>query len=221
METIEKSTLTLLSDLAKNNDREWFSKNRSRYEPAKANFERFVQGIINELIPQNPILKGLEAKSCIFRINRDIRFSKDKSVYKTNFGAFIVRGGRKNGDRYTGYYIHLEPGGNSMLAGGSYMPPMPWLTEIREKISENGEKFLKIINNKEFADFFGPLDGERLKSAPKGFSSDNKYIEYLKMKSFVAIRMISDKEVTSEGYPALILKGSKIMKPLNDFLDSE
>jgi uncharacterized protein (TIGR02453 family) len=221
METIEKSTLEFIADLAKNNKREWFAANRSRYEAAKKDFELFVQSIIDSLIPTNPILKGLEAKSCIFRINRDIRFSKDKSIYKTNFGAFIVKGGRKNGDKYTGYYIHLEPGGNSMLAGGSYMPPMPWLTDIREKIADDGDKFLKIIKNKDFVQFFGELDGEKLKSAPKGFTNDHKFIEYLKMKSFVAIRMISDKEVTSPGYTDLIMKGCALMKPLNNFLDTE
>ena len=221
MKIIEKSTLDFLADLAKHNDREWFAANRKRYESAKKDFELFVQSVIEKLLPDNPILKGLEAKSCIFRINRDIRFSKDKSIYKTNFGAFIVRGGRRNGDKYPGYYIHLEPGGNSMIAGGSYMPPMPWLSNIREKIGDEGDKFLKIVRNSEFVKFFGELDGEKLKSAPKGFSNDHKYIEYLRMKSFVAVRMITDREVTSGGYMDLVLKGFSLMKPLNDFLDTE
>lgn len=219
METIDKSTLAFLSDLAKNNNREWFAENRKRYEAAKSDFESFVQDIINELIPANPILKGLEAKSCIFRINRDIRFSKDKSIYKTNLGAFIVRGGRKNGDKYTGYYIHLEPGGNSMIAGGSYMPPMPWLTQIREKIDEEGDKFVKIVRNKEFVSFFGELDGEKLKTAPKGYPSDHKHIEYLKMKSLIALKIIPDKDVISNKYQEIVLKGFAMMKPLNEFLD--
>jgi len=219
METIDKSTLAFLSDLAKNNNREWFSQNRSRYESSKADFESFVQSIINELIPINPILRGLEAKSCIYRINRDIRFSKDKSVYKTNFGAFIVRGGRKNGDKYTGYYIHLEPGGKSMIAGGSYMPPMPWLTQIREKIDEEGEKLVKIVRSKEFLNYFGELDGEKLKTSPKGFPGDHKYIGYLKMKSLIALKMMPDKDVTSEKYSEIVLRGFSLMKPLNDFLD--
>jgi uncharacterized protein (TIGR02453 family) len=83
----------------------------------------------------DPIIKGLEAKSCIFRINRDIRFTNDKSPYKSNFGAFIVRGGKKNGDKFAGYYFHIEPE-KSIIAGGAYMPPAPWLSAIREKIDE-------------------------------------------------------------------------------------
>jgi uncharacterized protein (TIGR02453 family) len=216
---IEKSTLQFLSDLKKHNEREWFAASRKRYEEARSNFENLIQETLNEIITFDPILKGLEVKSCIYRINRDIRFSNDKTIYKTHFGAFITRGGRKNGDKYAGYYVHVEPGGNSMIAGGAYMPPMPWLTAIREKISEEGESFKKIINEKEFVKFFGMIEGEKLKSAPKGYSRDHKYIEFLKLKSFLAARAISDKEIVGDDCLDLIIRGSKIMKPLNDFMN--
>ncbi len=219
MVQIQNPTLQFLTDLKCNNNRDWFLQNKKRYDQAKKNFEEFVQALIDEIATFDPIIRGLEAKSCTYRINRDIRFSEDKTLYKTHLGAFIVRGGRKYGDRFAGYYFHVEPGDNSMLAGGSYIPPMPWLTSIREKIGEEGEKFLRIINNREFSDFFGELEGEKLKTAPKGFPKDHPYIELLKMKSFLASRIIKDKDIVSDKCFDLVLKGSKVMKPLNEFLN--
>ncbi|MCU0461227.1 MAG: DUF2461 domain-containing protein [Bacteroidales bacterium] len=219
MITIQKSTLAFLSDLRKHNEREWFNDNRHRYLEAKSDYESFVQALIDEIIKFDPILKGLEAKSCTYRINRDIRFSNDKTIYKTHMGAFIVKGGKKNGDRFAGYYVHVEPGNNSMIAGGAYIPPMSWLTAIRKKIDEQGDKFIKILNDKELKNYFGSIEGEKLKSAPKGFSRDHPNIELLKMKSFLVTRIISDKEIVSDGAFNLILKASKAMKPLNDFLN--
>lgn len=216
---IQTSTLHFLKDLKLHNDKDWFIKNRPRYEDARRNFEYFVQAVIDEISSFDPILKGLEVTSCTYRINRDIRFSNDKTIYKTHFGAFIVRGGKRNGDRLAGYYVHVEPGNNSMIAGGAYMPPMPWLTALRGKIDEQGDKLLKIINQKDFVKIFGGLEGEKLKSAPKGYPKDHPYIELLKMKSFLVVKMIPDKEVTSESCIDTIINASRIMKPLNDFLN--
>lgn len=216
---IKQQTLEFLTGLKHNNDREWFGKNRQRYEEAKLNFESFIQDAINRITEFDPILKGLEAKSCIYRINRDIRFSPDKTIYKTHLGAFIVKGGRKNGDRYAGYYIHIEPGGNSMIAGGAYMPPAPWLRAIREKIDEQGRKLLKILDNKELRGYYGELEGERLKSAPKGYPTDHPYIELLRMKSFLVSNTYTDREVLADDFFEDIIKGCAIMKPLNDFLN--
>jgi uncharacterized protein (TIGR02453 family) len=219
MEQIKKSTLEFLSDLKLHNEREWFNKNRRRYDEARLNFESFVQAVINAITEFEPILKGLEAKSCTYRINRDIRFSNDKTIYKTHMGAFIVAGGKKNGDRFGGYYFHIEPGGNSMIAGGSYMPPMPWLSAIREKISEEGDKFIKIVNEESFMKYFGGIEGEKLKSAPKGYPKDHTYIEFLKLKSFLVSRIISDREIISHECMDMVIESCKKMKPLNDFLN--
>ena len=219
MEHMNRSTLDFLRDLRKNNDRDWFHENRTRYIEAKSNYESFIQAVIERITAFDPILKGLEASSCTYRINRDIRFSNDKTLYKTHMGAFIVRGGKQNGDRFAGYYIHIEPGNNSMIAGGAYMPPAPWLRMIREKIDEQGDRFRKITENKEFMNFFGDIEGEKLKTAPKGFPKDHPLVELLKMKSYLVARIIPDKEVTGTGFFELIIKGAKIMKPLNDFLN--
>ncbi|MCU0472488.1 MAG: DUF2461 domain-containing protein [Bacteroidales bacterium] len=219
MATIQKSTIQFLSDLKLHNDKEWFNANRKRYESARSDFETFVQAAIDEISLFDPILKGLESKSCTYRINRDIRFSNDKTIYKTHLGAFVVRGGKRNGDRFAGYYIHVEPG-NSMIAGGAYMPPSAWLSAIREKIAEHGKEFLKITSDPDFIRFFGAIEGEKLKSAPKGYSRDHPHIELLKLKSFLSARQISDSKMTSESCLEYIVSACRAMKPLNDFLNN-
>lgn len=219
MVQIKKSTLEFLHDIRQNNEREWFSRNRNRYEDARFNFESFVQTLIDEVTKYDPILKGLEAKSCTYRINRDIRFSNDKTIYKSHMGAFIVRGGKKNGDRFAGYYFHVEPGGASMVAGGAYMPPMPWLTAIRSKIAENGDRFIKIINDRTFKKYFGDIEGEKLKSTPRGYSSDHPFADLLKYKSYLVSKMIPDDIVTGKDCFSQVVEACRIMKPLNDFLN--
>lgn len=219
MVQIKKSTLEFLYDIKLNNEREWFSRNRSRYEDARSNFESFVQVLIHEITKFDPILKGLEAKSCTYRINRDIRFSNDKTIYKSHMGAFIVRGGKKNGDKFAGYYFHIEPEGASMVAGGAYMPPMPWLSAIRSKIAENGDRFIKIINDKTFKKYYREIEGEKLKSAPRGYASDHPFADLLKYKSYLVSKMIPDDIVTGEDCFGQVVEACRIMKPLNDFLN--
>jgi len=217
MPQINKSTLDFLSDLKLHNDRDWFHENHVRYETAKLNFETFVQAVIDAVTKFDPILKGLEAKTCIFRINRDIRFSHDKSIYKTNFGAFIVRGGKKNSDRFPGYYFHVDPEG-SFVAGGAYIPPAPWLNAIREKIDENGDELMRIITHRDFIKYFGKLEGEKVKTTPKGYAKDHPHIELLKHKSFLAEAEIPRRILTSESCFDLVISAFRAMKPLNDFL---
>ena len=219
MEQIKKSTLDFLKIFKSNNNRDWFIKNRSLYSEAKDNFESFVQEIINKIIDFEPIMKGLEVKSCVYRINRDVRFSNDKSPYKTHFGAFIVKGGKKNGDKFAGYYFHVEPG-KSIIAGGAYMPPTPWLSAIREMIDEKPEEFIKIINTKDFIKYFGKLDGDKLKKAPKGYPSDHPQIDLLRFKSYLVVNEVTDEVVLSQKYFDHVMNVIKAMKPFNDFLNN-
>lgn len=219
MEQIKKSTLEFLAELKDNNNRDWFLDNKPRYLDAKSNYEAFVKEILDNIIEIDPIMKGLEVGSCTYRINRDIRFTNDKSPYKSHLGAFMVRGGKQNGDRYAGYYFHVEPGNNSMFAGGAYMPPAPWLATIRERIDEEGDKLVKIINDPEFKAFFGVIEGEKLKSAPKGYGRDHPHIELLKLKSYMAVKMIPDKVVTSAKCHDIVVEAARLTKPLNDFLN--
>ncbi len=218
MEPIKKSTLDFLTAIKCNNNRDWFIANRPLYQSAKDNFDSFVQEVINEIIKFDPILRGLEVKSCVYRFNRDIRFSNDKSPYKSHFGAFIVRGGKKNGDRFAGYYFHIEPG-QSILAGGAYMPPAPWLASIREKIDESPDELIKIIKVKNFIKYFGELSGEKLKSAPKGYPKDHPQIELLKLKSYLIVNEIPDKMVLGSDLFDHVIKVFQAMKPLNDYLN--
>ncbi|NLE36072.1 MAG: DUF2461 domain-containing protein [Bacteroidales bacterium] len=214
---INRTTISFLLDLSRHNDRLWFAENRSRYEAARNNFSQFVQAVIDEIVEFEPIMRGLEAKSCIFRINRDIRFTRDKSVYKTNFGAFMVRGGKKNGDRFPGYYLHIEPG-QSFVSGGAYIPPSPWLNRIRENISVNGDRLVQIISTREYRRYFDGLEGEKLKVPPRGYSKDHPHIELIKMKSFLPEKLLTDEEVVSPGFYGVVTGAFRAMKPLNDFL---
>ncbi len=218
MKQISQSTLDFLKKLKKNNDREWFNRNRLLYEEAKKNFETFIQEVISGITEFEPILKGLEANSCIYRINRDIRFSSDKSPYKYHMGAFIVRGGRKNGDKFAGYYIHIEPGA-SMIAGGAYVPPAPWLSAIRDKVDQEPDKLIKILKNKDFISYFGELQGEKLKKVPRGYDSDHPQAELLKHKSFLVVNSPTDGEVVGQAFFAHVIKVARTMKPLNDYLN--
>jgi uncharacterized protein (TIGR02453 family) len=129
----------------------------------------------------------------------------------------MVRGGKKNFDKYPGYYLHIEPGA-SFVAGGSYIPPSPWLSAIREKISEDGEKLQAIINNREYKKYYKGLEGESLKLPPRGYSKDHPHIELIKMKSFLAERNYSDEEVLAAGFFDTVIGAFHAMKPLNDFL---
>jgi len=219
MAQINKTTLEFLNGLKFNNNREWFLKNQSGYREAKSNFEAFVQAVINEIAAFDPIIRGLEVKNCVYRINRDIRFSNDKTLYKSHLGAFIVRGGKKNGDKFAGYYFHIEPG-KSMIAGGAYMPLSPWLSAIRENINDEPGKFLKIISEKSFIKYFDQIEGEKLKSAPKGYAADHPQIDLLKFKSFLVTSDVADEDVLAPEFINHVVSVFKAMKPFNDFLSS-
>lgn len=213
---IEKSTLDFLSRLKKNNNKEWFDKNRSTYEEVKKNHRAFINELIQRIGKFDPSVKMLEAKQCVFRINRDIRFSNDKTPYKTNMGADISPGGKKA--HTAGYYIHIQPGG-SFLAGGMWQPPAPELNAIRQEIDYNTVEFKKILNQKDFKKNFGKLsDEDKVKTAPKGYDKTHPEIEFLKLKSFLVIHDLKDKEVLSKDFQDQCTTIFKAMYPFNKFL---
>jgi uncharacterized protein (TIGR02453 family) len=213
---VEKSTLEFLSKLSKNNNREWFEKNRSTYENAKTNFKIFVDDLILSSSKFDPAIKALEAKNCIFRINRDVRFSKNKAPYKNNFGASISPGGKKSFS--AGYYVQIQPG-QSFIAGGMWQPEAPLISAIRQEIDYNAAEFKKIISAKEFKKQFGKLSEEdKLKSVPKGYDKTHPEIELLKHKSFIVVHDLKDTEVLSKNFLKLCNEVMKAMHPLNSFL---
>jgi uncharacterized protein (TIGR02453 family) len=161
-------------------------------------------------------VKSLEPKNCIFRINRDIRFSNDKTPYKVNMGASIGPGGKKSYD--AGYYIHIQPGA-SFLAGGVWQPPSPMLNAIRQEIDYNSEEFNKLIKNKEFKKHFGALSEEdKVKTTPKGYDKSHPDIESLKLKSFIMVHDLKDTQVLSKDFIKHCETVFKAMHPVNLFL---
>jgi uncharacterized protein (TIGR02453 family) len=215
---IQTATLRFLQELAAHNTREWFEANRKLYEAAKADFAAFIATILQQHAHKDAALQGLEAKDCTFRINRDVRFSKDKSPYKTNFGASLARGGKKS--IYAGYYFHLEPG-KSFAGGGLWMPEAVNLKKIRQEIDYNWEEFAAIIRNKKFVQVFGKLSEEaeyKLSRPPKDYEAGNPAIEYLKLKSFIALVDLPDADLTG---PSLMktLAAFEALQPLLDFLN--
>ena len=208
--------LNFLGELNENNNREWFEKNKPAYLKAKKEFENIVEQLINRLAELDPELADLKPKQCIFRLYRDVRFSKDKRPYKNNFGAAFARGGRKS--NHALYYIPLQPG-NSFLASGIYHPPADILKSIRQEIEYNGADFKKIIDAKNFKEDFKELQGEKLKRPPKGFDGDDPNIELLKFKSYLAVHQVDDKIILRDNYLDFAIKIYKSAKPLYEFIN--
>lgn len=205
-----------LQELSENNNREWFQKNKKRYDESRQKALFITDVLINEIRKFDPDVPLLEPKDCLFRIFRDVRFSNDKRPYKTNFGSFIAKGGRKS--IYAGYYFHIEPDG-SFVGGGVYMPEADPLKAIREAIAENGDEFSGLINNPEFKKVFPEMMDDKLKTAPKGYSPDNEFIDLLRYKSFAFSSRISREEILSDNYIEQLVRSFKILHPVNRFLN--
>lgn len=214
---MQSSTLQFLRTLEKNNNREWFNENKTTYQEAQQDVISFVEKLIEEMVVFDEEIGKTDAKKSLFRIYRDTRFSKDKSPYKTNFGASLGMG---KGSQKAGYYLHIEPG-KSFLAGGIYMPESSVLKEIRKEISAFGEEFLAIVEKDEFRNYFRGLSVEdKLKKVPQGFEKDDKMAEFLKLKHYIVTHPVSDEQLLNENAAKEFAKIYKAMKPLNDFLNA-
>lgn len=212
---LEKS-LGFLKQLRDNNQREWYHENKSLYNEAKTEFEQLTELLLHETQNFDKSIAGLSPKDCIFRIFRDIRFSKDKSPYKTNFGTFLCPGGRKAMN--AGYYLHIEPG-KSFIAAGIYMPPSHVLRAVRTDIYEHFEEYLEIINEPELKKCFGEVSGDKLKTPPKGFDKEFIGIEHLKFKNYGLMTDRSDSEIQAENSFADIIYHFKVASPFVKFLN--
>ncbi len=184
-----RKALDFLKKLKAHNNREWFQRNKSLYDAARGGFEELIAILIPVVRKIDSEVDVVSPKECLFRIYRDVRFSKNKSPYKTNFGAHIAKGGRKT--LYAGYYVHIEPGA-SFIGGGAYMPEPQSLKAIRNEIFENTDNYKKIVEGAAFRKFYGGMYGERLKIAPKGFPKDFPDIDLLKNKHYAVTHRVDD-----------------------------
>jgi uncharacterized protein (TIGR02453 family) len=211
--------ISFLKKLAKNNNKPWFDANRPIYVEAKAEFEDFVNSLIGAYGKHDPSIAHLTAKECIFRINRDVRFSKDKSPYKSNFGASISSGGKKS--PFAGYYVHIEPGA-SFVGGGMWMPMPEQLAKVRQEIDYNFNEFQSLLKSpafkKQYQQLYKGADTS-LTRVPKGYDADNPAAEYLKLKSFIAMRPVTDEEIASGELEKICVNAFKALKPLVEFIN--
>ncbi len=216
---LQPSTLNFLKALKKNNNKPWFETNRKNYEAAKADFAAFVQAVITQFSKKNPEFSSMLAKNCMFRINRDVRFSKDKSPYKTNMGAYFNPGGKKS--ILAGYYFHGEPG-QAFVGGGLWMPMPPELSKIRQEIDYNYADFKKILAHKKFKSLYGDLSRSAeytLTRLPKGYEADNPAGEYLKLKSYVALTNLKDTDLTSKDLVKKTVAAFEALQPMIQFIN--
>lgn len=215
---LQPSTLKFLKELNKNNNKAWFEEHRKNFEISKTDFHHFIGSLIKGIAVFDKPIGELVAKKCSFRINRDVRFSKNKSPYKNNMGGYFNKEG-KNG-LGAGYYFHLQPGG-SFAAGGIWMPQPAVLVKLRQEIDYNFVEWEKLIKSKAFKKNFqeGLVSTESLVRPPKGYDISNPAIHYIKMKSFIVSKKFTDADILDKGVVNDITKTFRAMKPIIDFLN--
>jgi uncharacterized protein (TIGR02453 family) len=214
---MDQSVITFLERLRENNNRDWFTANKNAYLLAKESFDDFINEMIPVIRSIDPLIDLITARDCTFRIYRDVRFSKEKSPYKTNMGAYIARGGKNS--QLAGYYIHVEPG-QSFLAGGLYMPQPDVLKRVREEIFYNIGDFREIVYNPGFEEFFGKIDDpEKLTNPPKGFPKDFQDINLLKYKNYAVMHYVTDDLVLRKDYNEYVQNIFEGLYPLNLFFN--
>jgi len=212
-----KELFEFLRELRENNNREWFKANKSRYDVLLKAHVGIVQQLIDRTAAFDPEIAALDAKSCIYRIYRDIRFSNDKTPYKTHFGAYMTGfGGRTSS--YGGYYLHIEPD-NSFVSGGVWQPEPKMLKQLRLDIYHNIEEFIDILGNDKFKRTFGELEGEKLQRMPDGFPKDSPYESIIKNKSFVVSALKSEAFFYSDNWMDEVVENFKMLYPFNQFLN--
>ncbi|MBK8848251.1 MAG: DUF2461 domain-containing protein [Bacteroidetes bacterium] len=214
---LSKVTLDFLVKLKKNNNREWFEKNKPTFLLMKSEVESLMEEVLKACSKTDASLKDIDSKKTVFRIYRDVRFSKDKSPYKSHMGAIISKGGKEN--KTTGFYIHIEPGG-SFMAAGAWQPDAPLLKKIRQEIDYNTTDFKKIIANKKFQNYWGELENHRLSNPPKGYDKSHPDIELLKLTSYIFSHKINDAQLTGKTLVKEIADGYKIITPFLQFINT-
>lgn len=216
---LSKDSLQFLDDLKANNNRDWFLENKKRYEVFKKDYQQLVADFLDAMKPLDPTLEMLEVKNCTFRINRDIRFSKDKSPYKDHVGIWMSSGAK--GMNRSGYYVHIARAG-SFIAGGFYCPEAEDLKKVRKEIAFFHDDLEEIMHDKNFQKEFGDFDRNEnnlLKNPPKGYEKDHPAIEFLKLKSFETSQKFNIEEVLKKDFVSKMTQKLIVLKPLNDFIN--
>lgn len=209
-------TRHFLSDLEKNNNKNWFDDNRPTYDLCRAGFVSLVDDWIAEMAEHDASLVGQSAKSAMFRINRDVRFSANKSPYKTNFSAYLAKGGKKYPG--AGYYLHIDPKG-SFLACGIWMPPAPVLQAIRQEIDYNFPEFEGVLKTLKKGNEFKDMESDKLSRPPKGYEADNPAIAFLKQKSFVFAVDLNESMLNSDTLISRLTSSCGQLRPFAAFLN--
>jgi len=216
---LNENVIPFLTDLSNNNNKEWFTKNKPRYQKAHNDFINFIDELIPHMAQTNPALYGLEAKNCVFRIYRDVRFAKDKTPYKSHFGAYIAPGGRKS--KYAGFYIHIEPAGSSFTGGGIYSPEAPILKALRTEFYQVPDELFDILESKAFKKHYNDFwSGDKLKMAPKGFPKDFEHIDLLKHKSYIVDKQLTNADISADNFLLHLIELHKTIYPLNRLLNT-
>ena len=212
-----RELVNYLEGLAENNNRAWFAMNKPSYDILRSEFTQLVVRVIAETARFDPAVAGQDPKKAQFRINRDIRFSNDKSPYKTNFSAVIAPGGKK--DPGSHYYFHVDHHGKLLIAGGCYMPPADVLAKIRASIATDPAQFAKLLRARALWSHFGQFaDEARLARPPKGYSVDTPHIEYIRQKSFIVSTETSVKGLDSASLAMQVANGFRRLLPLVKWL---
>lgn len=212
-----QEVLNFLSTLRENNNKEWFDQNREWYQACRKKMVFLTGMIIHEVGKFDDEIGIQDPNECIFRIYRDVRFSHDKTPYKTHIGAYVAKGGRKS--IHAGYYLHIEPGG-SFIAGGLWSPAGEVVKAVRTEIFDHPEEFKQIIQAPSFRKIYKQLVDDKLKTAPKSFPKDFPDLDLLKYKSYVFDAPLSDTEVTDDHFVEKIITFMKELYPVNRFLNS-
>lgn len=216
---ITKEALLFLEDLIANNNTDWMHANKKRYENYKKDYHNFIASLLAEMKPLDKTLEPLEVKNCTFRINRDIRFSKDKSPYKTHLGIWLSTGA-KNVET-AGYYLQIDAE-NPFVGGGMYCPQPEQIQKIRKEINFFYDDLVAITSDKDFVSNYKALNRDEnstLKNPPRGYEKDNPALEFLKLKSYTATENFKPELLTDKDFIPLMVKKMIALRPLNEFLN--
>ena len=190
---------------------------RQEYQQARTYFKKLIAEVLDGLRVMDEGLLNVKPEDCIFRINRDVRFSTDKAPYKSSMAAAIAEGGRHAATAH--YYFHLQPENESLVAGGIYMPPPDQLRKIRQEVDYNAAELKEIVEQPRFKELFGPVQGEKLQRVPKGFPADHPNAELLKLKSFLAMKTFTDQEVSAADFTEKLLGAFRTVQPFVEYLN--